>query len=1369
LALAALLGFASSAWAVPTITSFTATPNPVTVPNSFTLQMQVSEELSGSGHAAVIADGQGNWLTQPCLSGTTCTHVASTNWGMQDNPPTLHYQALVGTYAQVITDQENLSVQVQPSELAFDVTLDMQPYGSGTWRLDSTVSPTVPSGLSWGIGKVEDYGLAIVANCTGQSTCTATNLGPGHYVAGVVASFPSVWLAQRDIFIPSGIDGSENRGGCNPSELGCCSRGQEADPCDTATGEFWLSESDLTVPGRGPPLDFKRTYSSIAAPVSASRPLGYGWTHSYAMSLTEAPSGNVVIEQENGSTVRFTEDGGDYEAPSRVLASLEKNTDGSWTFTRRKRTEFRFDEEGRLQAQEDLNGNRTELAYDTAGRLQTITGASGRELELAYNTANRIESVTDSANREVSYAYNSAGELTDVTDAGGGEWAYTYDSGHRILTVTDPRGKAKVTNTYDSATRIATQTDALDRETSFDYTTTGTLVTRPSGTEVLYEYDEDGLLADKTEAPGTADEAVWSYEYDPDTQGLSSVIDPNQNETTMTYDDAGNLTSVTDPLDHTTSHTYDALNNRTSTTDARGVTTTLDYDQGGNLAEVSTPLTGTSPLQHEVWTYEHEDTAHPEDITEISDPNGNVTEIAYDAHGMPTSVTDGEGNETTNQYDSLSRLTSSVSPRGNAQGGTPADHTTTYTYNAYGDPTSVEDPLGGTTSYGYDAARNLTSLEDPLQNETTYVYDDANQLVEIERADQSALQNSYDLNGNLASQTDGASEVTSYDYDALDRLESVTDPLLRTTSYDYDDAGNQTQITDPLSRTTTFVYDDANRLTSIDYSSSGTPDASFGYDAEGQRTSMSDGTGNSSFSYDSLDRLTSQTDGNANTVDYEYDLAGNVTEIGYPGGSSQDLTRAFDEANRLTTVTDWQSRTTSFGYDADSNLTSITFPNASGNVDTYGYDDADRMTSAQLKQGSSDLATLSYTRDDAGQVTQESQTGLPGASSTSYTYTPLNQLASAGSASYAYDDADNITQLDGVSGYTYDDANQLTGIPSGAPGGAATLSYDALGQRTQYDPASGPTIDYGYDQAGRLTSAGSDTYSYSGDGLRIGADDGSSAKEFSWDRSGDLPMMLHDGSTSYIYGPAGTPVAEIAANGTPSYYHHDQLGSTRLLTAANGASSATRTYAPFGEIAGSTGSQVPALGFAGEYTDHGTGMQYLRARYLDPSTGQFMSRDPLITYTRSAYGYGFGNPLFYLDPSGLGPCIGGFIACDEDDDPCDSALSGPMVAACLVPDNATEGFANISGGVGDQLLAPVPGTPGVGPWLRDQFGLSSAVDMCSPEYQRAGTVTQVVQTVVDVRAVIRNLPRTIEAIRRAERKLGEKFVPLPPDVRYMLR
>ena len=108
-----------------------------------------------------------------------------------------------------------------------------------------------------------------------------------------------------------------------------------------------------------------------------------------------------------------------------------------------------------------------------------------------------------------------------------------------------------------------------------------------------------------------------------------------------------------------------------------------------------------------------------------------------------------------------------------------------------------------------------------------------------------------------------------------------------------------------------------------------------------------------------------------------------------------------------------------------------------------------------------------------------------------------------------------------------------------------------------------------------------------------------------------------------------------ALSGFVLYYHQDQLGSTRALTDRAGAVVATYTYDPYGKLTASTGSANNPFGYAGQYTDQESGLQYLRARYYDPGTAQFITVDPAYTLTASRYGYTNGSPLNATDPTGL--------------------------------------------------------------------------------------------------------------------------------------
>jgi RHS repeat-associated protein len=134
--------------------------------------------------------------------------------------------------------------------------------------------------------------------------------------------------------------------------------------------------------------------------------------------------------------------------------------------------------------------------------------------------------------------------------------------------------------------------------------------------------------------------------------------------------------------------------------------------------------------------------------------------------------------------------------------------------------------------------------------------------------------------------------------------------------------------------------------------------------------------------------------------------------------------------------------------------------------------------------------------------------------------------------------------------------------------------------------------------------------------------------------SGSTPTLLTDGATSYIYDDNGLPVEQIDSSGNVLYYHHDQLGSTRVLTSSTGAVAATYTYDANGNLTNQTGTANTPLRWAGQYQDP-TGLYYLRARYYDPTTSQFLTKDPLAASTGQTYVYSADNPANATDPGGL--------------------------------------------------------------------------------------------------------------------------------------
>jgi RHS repeat-associated protein len=122
----------------------------------------------------------------------------------------------------------------------------------------------------------------------------------------------------------------------------------------------------------------------------------------------------------------------------------------------------------------------------------------------------------------------------------------------------------------------------------------------------------------------------------------------------------------------------------------------------------------------------------------------------------------------------------------------------------------------------------------------------------------------------------------------------------------------------------------------------------------------------------------------------------------------------------------------------------------------------------------------------------------------------------------------------------------------------------------------------------------------------------------------------------YVYGRRRTSIEQInTSTGTVTYLHHDQAGSTRLLTSSTGTVTGKCTYGAYGAST-CEGTATTPLGYDGQYINSDTGLIYLRARTYDPATAQFLAVDPIAPITRAPYTYADDNPLNDSDPSGRG-------------------------------------------------------------------------------------------------------------------------------------
>ncbi|MED5053273.1 RHS repeat-associated core domain-containing protein, partial [Anoxybacillus rupiensis] len=174
------------------------------------------------------------------------------------------------------------------------------------------------------------------------------------------------------------------------------------------------------------------------------------------------------------------------------------------------------------------------------------------------------------------------------------------------------------------------------------------------------------------------------------------------------------------------------------------------------------------------------------------------------------------------------------------------------------------------------------------------------------------------------------------------------------------------------------------------------------------------------------------------------------------------------------------------------------------------------------------------------------------------------------------------------------------------------------------------------------------SFTYRPDGLRETKTVNGVTYHYHYDGSDLIRVTDDSGQTVWAFTWAnGKPNTVTNQNGNTFYYVTNYRGDVVRMVDENGATVANYSYDPWGKVlsvsenAAVTGQP---LGYAGYYYDRETKLYYLQARYYDPETARFLSRDAFHGFAEdpqslNQYAYTKNNPVMYADPSGHIPII----------------------------------------------------------------------------------------------------------------------------------
>ncbi|HYA42800.1 MAG TPA: cysteine peptidase family C39 domain-containing protein, partial [Syntrophobacteraceae bacterium] len=493
-------------------------------------------------------------------------------------------------------------------------------------------------------------------------------------------------------------------------------------------------------------------------------------------------------------------------------------------------------------------------------------------------------------------------------------------------------------------------------------------------------------------------------------------------------------------------------------------------------------------------------------------------------------ITDPHGQSLTFGYNSAVQLTTITDAMGRV---------TKLTYNAQGLVTQAKDPFGRTASFIYDSNRNLIQITDMGGYWAKLTYDEDIYITGIENS-----------SGTWQFYTEPADGIfnNTNDYPSpggamwADYRITVTNPVGGTQEYHYDghliyswyvsprdyvpyvSSSINNFLSAPQTQYFFEIIGQGDAISSINYPGGG--QVKFGYDANGNQTSITDADNNTTnLTYNNMGMVTSVMDPRGFVTQFTY--AANGVDLLETTNGLGSVTRTYDSTHDVISVQERTGNQWKFTYDGYGHPQTATDP--IGTATTFSYDPKHQLN--KVTTGGLVTGTLSY--DTMGRVSGRTD-------------------AAGSTTTYAYNNINNVTKISYSDGkyvaFTYADCcPNLIEQATDRAGRVTQYEHDAMKRLTKVIYPTGDSISYSYDQNGNLAGI---------------VDTNGNSTSFSYDLNNRMIKKTYaDGtSTGFSYDQAGLLTSRTNARGIVTVYGYDENYNLTTLSYSDATPGATFAY-----------------------------------------------------------------------------------------------------------------------------------------------------------------------------------------------------------------